>query len=430
MSKEKNIRPLKKIWDWAGSRELSVFIFITAITYSVIAYVFSLLVPPMWFKFFQTLLPLTVLYIAFFVNLLICEIKWLPVVFRRCRRPFPPEPEDLARFSGKMQFETRGDADRLKSYLSRRFYTVASHENEGKEIVHAYRGITAPVGNLLFHLSFFILLIGIFLSIYCRIDGKARVAEGTIFDGGKESYESLTSSPLAALPDVRFSVDTVSPSFWGNQLLFTDLRADLALNDGSKGSAWLSKPVKINGARVTIAGLGNAARYVLKDKEGNVLAEGMKLLNNFLPGSEDGFNIPGYPHRFQVAYYPDSVVKGDNVSNRSMNRINPVIGLRVYRGRFPVFTGPLKEGEYAEFDNLKLTFNEVRYWGDFKILKNPGFLWIWVAFAMMVSGLIWRFVFFKREVVVIEENGQYFLYCRSDLFPRLFEERMREICRD
>ena len=59
---------LKRAWDFLGSRGLSVFLFIAAITYSLIAYIFSLLVPQAWFELFQTLLPMLALYIAIFVN--------------------------------------------------------------------------------------------------------------------------------------------------------------------------------------------------------------------------------------------------------------------------------------------------------------------------------------------------------------------------
>lgn len=411
----------KKLWDWAGSRELSIFIFIAAITYSLVGYVFALLVSKSWFDIFQTLLPMTVLYVLFFINLLICEIKWIPVILRRCRKPEQPSLSQLNRF--RMSVENY--PDKVSSSLLKA-YNVNRYEEEGRKIIHACRGTYSPLGNLLFHVSYFFLLAGIFISLLFRFDGEVHVAEGTVFDGREKAYESLTLSPHASLPDIRFTLNSISPEFWGDQLLFTDLRADMTLADGKKNSAWLSSPVRIDGAKVSIAGIGYAFRYRLTDNNGRELTSGTELLNVFLPGLEEGFKVPGYPHRFLVAYYPDAVIKGESVSNRSMNRKNPVIGLRIYRGRLPVYSGLIKEGDTADFDNLKFTIEKVNYWGDFKVVKNPGFPWIWTAFAMMIVGLVWRFVFCRKEIVLVKGEEGVSVYCRSEFFPGLFERSLKE----
>lgn len=412
------------MWDLLGSRELSVFIFIVIMVYSVIAYIFSLLVQPLWFDKFQKLLPLMVLYAAFFINLLICEIKWLPVVFRRCRRPFPPGLADLGRFSGVARIEGAEGLERLKSNLSRRFYKMSEYNEGDKGMVYALRGIYSPLGNLLFHLSFFFLLSGIIAGILFRVDGQVFVVEGERFDGKQGSYENLSISPLGEIPKVEFTLDSVTPEFWGSRMLFTDLVADITYGDGLKGKSWLSKQLKIGGAGISMQGLGYAPHYILKDNSGRELHNGISRVNVFMPGSEDAFRIPGYPHKFLFSYFPDARIRGDKVSNLSMYRVDPIIGLTVYRGRLPVFSGWLKEGEEAEFDGMKISFPEVKYWGDFKILKNPGFLWIWIAFAMMITGLVWRFVFYRREVLIVEDGTACQVYCRSEFFPRLFESRM------
>lgn len=426
MSSEK-MPVLKRAWDLLGSRGLSVFLFITAITYSLIAYVFSLLVPQAWFELFQTLLPMLILYITFFINLLICEIKWLPVVIRRCRMPDLPGLADLKRFSTVVQSENAGGIDAVKNTLSRKLYKIREYEEGGKSVLYACRGLTSPIGNILFHFSFFFLLAGILVALLYRVDGKVFVVEGNRFDGRSESYEKLDLSSRASLPDVSFTLDSVVPEYWGDRLLFTGLRADMTLRDGSKESAWLSKQVDIAGAGVSINGLGYAFSYLLKDKNGKELAAGLSRLNLFMPGMEDTLTIPGYPHKFMLAYYPDARVDKGDVKNVSMNRKNPMIGLRVYRGRLPVFTGLLREREEVSFDGLKVSFPEVKYWGDFSIVKNPGFKFIWIAFAMMVIGLVWRFIFFRREVVIVQADDGIKIFLRSEMFPKLFEGRIREI---
>ena len=131
MSSE-NMTVFKRVWDLLGSRELSVLIFIAATTYSLISYVFSLLVTKTWFDSFQTLLPMLVLYIAFFVNLIICEIKWIPVVVRRCRHPELPKPDNLGRFGTPLNFEKTVDLNVLKQALSKGGYQMKGYEAEGE----------------------------------------------------------------------------------------------------------------------------------------------------------------------------------------------------------------------------------------------------------------------------------------------------------
>lgn len=416
------------MWDLLGSRELSLFIFIAVITYSLLSYVFSLLVPPTWFDSFQTLLPLLVLYVLFFVNLVICEIKWIPVVVRRCRYPELPKTDNLGRFGTPLNLEKTADLDVLKQALSKGGYKMKEYEAEGKTGLYYIRGLTSPIGNLVFHISFLFLLAGILVGMLYRTEGKFSVIVGSQFDGKVEAYDELSRSPLSELPDIRFTLDAITPRFWKGQLLFTDLRGDITLEDGSKGSSWLSQGIDIDGANVTVNGIGYAVRYILSDKEGRVLESGISSMPNlFMPGMEDTLRVPGYPHRFRVAYYPDARLKGDDISNLSMDRKNPMIGLRVYRGRLPVFTGLLREGEEAEFDNHIISFPGVKYRGDFKFVKDPGFVLIWTAFAMMIAGLAWRFLFCRKEILIIKDKGECTIYLKSEFFPRLFEIRIREM---
>ncbi|MDT8316481.1 MAG: cytochrome c biogenesis protein ResB [bacterium] len=418
----------KTVWDSLGSRDLSVFIFIMGLTYLFVGYIFSTIVPPGWFDSFQSLLPLLVMYTLFFINLVICEIKWIPVAIGRCRQLELPRPDNLKRFGKGIGLDESYSINSLKQSLSKSFFRIKEYEVEGKSVLFYIRGLTAPLGNIIFHISFLFLLAGILVGLLYRVEGSFSIIEGRGFDGTPGFYNDIKGSPLSELPYIKFTLDSIIPEFWEGELLFTDLRADLTMEDGSKGSSWLSEAIGIDGASVTVNGIGYAISYNLKDREGKELKSGtVSMPNLFAPGMEDTLTIPGYPHRFLVAYYPDAKINGSNISNLSMNRKNPVIGLRVYRGRLPVFTGLLREGEEAEFDNHYISFPEVKYRGDFKFVKDSGFYFIWIAFVMMISGLVWRFLFCRKEVLIIEDKGEYSIYLKSEYFPLLFEKRIREM---
>lgn len=434
----------KRAWDFLGSRDLSVFIFVMGLTYTLFLAIFGMAVPLPWVNNISKLLPFKVLYFLFFVNLIICEIKWIPVIVRRCRRPKCPETaEDLERLRHKITVSREPSAvSRLEKCLRWRGYkvqtldyrlqtidlgtesNVLSLRSSVPTLLYAYKGRFSPIGNLLFHFSFLFLLTGVGVSLLFRFEGSARVPEGFEFNGSRGEYSFFSASPLSSLPPLSFSLDKISPRFWKEKLLFTDLRADMSYPEG-RGSAWMSSPLKSGGARVTINSIGITPKYLLRDREGKELDAGYVNLAAFAPGTEDHFQVPGYPHQIFVSFYPDHEIRGDKVITRSMEMKNPAYSIRVFRGRLLVFSGLVRPEEEAAFEGLRLSFPEMRYWGEFKIIKDPGFVWIWTAFILFGVGLVWRLLFYRKEIVLVKEGTALLLYGNSDYYHKLFENELR-----
>lgn len=424
----------RRVWDFLGSREISVFIFIMGLTYTFFLIIFGLLVSTAWVNSISRLLPFKVLYLLFFLNLIICEIKWMPVIVRKCRRlKYPEATEDFQRFRHKIEVSGQGSGVRsLEGYLRWRGYKVQwpgetnspLPSSQSSLLLYAYKGRFSPIGNLLFHIAFLLLLFGVGVSVFFRFAGSARVTEGYPFSGSANEYGMISASPLTFPPDVSFSLSRLTSRFWKGELLFTDLRADVSY-PGGEGSAWLSSPLRINGARVTVNSIGITPMYLLKDNEGKELDRAFVNLAVFAPGTEDHFQIPGYPHQIFISFYPDYELKDGKAATRSMNVKNPVYYLRIFRGRLPVYSGLLKPGEEATFESLRLSFPEMKYWGEFRIVKDPGFIFIWGAFILFGIGLSWRLLFYRREVAIIIESSGVYLYGSSDYYPNLFGNKLR-----
>jgi len=437
-----------RFWDFLGSRNFSIFIFVMGLTYVLFLVVFSMVVPLPWVSNIAKLLPFKVLYLLFFVNLLICEIKWIPVIVRKCKKPsLPSNLEDLERFrhkiivsheklntcddlkNGKIFPESEFGTRRLIRYLRRRLFRVqVSEENGSLKLIHAYRGRLSPIGNLLFHGSFLFLFAGVILSMLFRFEGRVKVTEGYPFSGIPQAYQSISMAPFASAPSIPFFLEKIIPTFWRDQLLFTDLKADIKYNEGG-GSLRMSSPLMIDRTSITIHGIGLTPMYVLKNREGHELDVGYVNLGIFTPGSEDHFQIPGFPHEIFVSFYPDFAQEGNKFFNRSMNVKNPRYFVKVFRGRIPVFSGLLKPGEEAEFENLRISFPEFRYWGDFRIIKDPGLVFVWTAFILFGLGLVWRLLFYRREIAVVTGPEKFTIYGNSDYYPGLFENRLKMLKR-
>lgn len=409
----------EKLWDLLGSRELSVFIFVMACTYALVLIIFATAVPLPWVNNISRLLPFKVLYLLFFVNLIICEIRWLPAIIGKCRRARLPETtDDLQRFKYRIEVrDERAGVRRLEEYLRNRRYKVWTPAYQSGTVLYAHKGRFSPIGNLLFHSAFIFILLGGWIGFFSSFDSSTLLMEGEEF-----------LAPETTQPTVNFKVEKITPAYWGNKLLFTDLKADVKYpykGGIGAGAVRLSQSLSLGGSKVTLSGIGFAPRYLLRDKTGLDIGSGFVKMNIFPPGTEDHLQIPGYPHKISVSFYPDHEVKDGKVINRSMNPINPAYAVKVFRNKAVSYSGLLKSGEVAEYEGLRLSFPEFKYWGMFRIVKNSGFAFIWIAFVLFIGGLAWRFLFYKREVAIVREASALYLHGNSDYYHRLFEDRLK-----
>lgn len=416
-----NVVLKKRLWDFLGSRDLSVFIFVMGCTYALILVIFAAFIPTPWVNRIATLLPFKILYLLFLINLIICEIKWIPVILRRCKAPNVPETkEELERYRHKLEIkDLRRKTEDFIKYLRRKGYRLQTQDLSNQSsvsglqssvLLYAYKGRFSPFGNVMFHGGFLFLLLGIFVGIFGSSSASVMLMEG----------EGMENPPMR--------VEKVTPTYWGERLLFTDLKADVTYPyNGELRSrvVRLSQPLRLEGARVTIGGVGFSPMYLLRDKDGMELDRGYVRMNIFPPGTLDHFKIPGYPHQIFVSFYPDYEMKDGRLTSRSMNPVNPAYFIRVFRNRVPSYSGILKPGEEAYFEGLRLSFPEFKYWGQFKIVRNPGFIYIWIAFMLFITGLVWRLLLYRREFAVVQEGEALFLYGNSDYYHRLFEDRLR-----
>lgn len=430
-------RLFKRIWDFLGSRDLSVFIFVMGMTYFLVLIIFATVVPSPRVTAISKLLPYKVLYILFFINLIVCEIKWIPVIIRRCRKQKPPETaEEMERFRHRTEVGSQeSGVRRLEKYLRRKGYKVQGPgaRGQGSEVetssllLHAYRGRFSPLGSLLFHLSFLFFLIGVGMGILYRFDGSIRLAEGQEVSKSGVEYIDLEISEHLSLPKIYFKAEKVAAAFWGNKLLFTELKADISFG-GGKGTVRIGQPLKVDRWRkVTMAGIGITPHYILKDGAGRELKQGDVNLNIFAPGNIDAFQIPGTPYVAEVSFYPDFEDKAGKASSRSMNTVNPVYDLAVRKSGKRAYRGLLKPGEEAYFDGLSLSFPSFKYNGVFTVVYDGGFIFVWIGFILLAASLLWRLLLYRREIIVWQEGDKTFAAGRSDYYQNLFSSELRRI---
>ncbi|MDH4235216.1 MAG: cytochrome c biogenesis protein ResB, partial [Gallionella sp.] len=348
----------------------------------------------------------------------------------------PESAEKLARFgqaipAGEPGTGTGFRVRELGQYLKRRGYRVREGadgnnppgSSRGIMLLYACRGRFSPLGDLLFHAGFLLILFGAVTNVLTRFEGTAIIAERSPFTGSKKEYRmSKAASETVDLPEVNFDVEKISADFWNGKLFFTRLEAQL-LHSGGRDIAKLSSAAQIGNAAVTIAGYGYVPRYEFK-KQGGIFDDyGSVKLNIFSPGSEDYFYVTIYPHKIFVSFYPDYAEVDGKAVSKSMNPVNPAYALRIFRGRIPVYTGVIKQGEWAEYDGLSISFPSFVKSGDFRIVRNPGHPYIWASFILMGAGLVWRLLFYRKELALWQDDtGRTWLSGHGDYYPKLHAE--------
>ncbi len=245
----------------------------------------------------------------------------------------------------------------------------------------------AMLGSFVFHLAFFVVAIGFMTTLVARRESKVWVAEGEDFIGSDEQY---LAAPVAGR-ELRFKVEKITPEFWRDQLLFTQLAAELRMADGSVATTRINRPLWLGPATfLRLSGFGYAPRWELLDERGRSIDSAFSKLNVFPPGQRDQIRIPDYPHRIQVEVYPDHVLEDGAVLNRSNNLVNPGVVVEVSRGKLRLGEALLAPGKGYSFEGLTLHFPEIRYWGEFTVLVDPGAPVIFVGFALGLIGLVIR----------------------------------------
>ena len=66
-----------------------------------------------------------------------------------------------------------------------------------------------------------------------------------------------------------------------------------------------------------------------------------------------------------------------------MNLVHPGFHVHVVRGKVDLGQRVLKAGEEFEFEGLKLRFPEVHYWGEFRLVRDPGAPLLFLGFLVL-----------------------------------------------
>jgi hypothetical protein len=385
-----------------GSWRLSIVLMVLAALYYALLAIWASSSPPHVVQNIASLAPFSLLYALLLVNTVVCLWSRLDVLKHQlsARPSLDHTPPDWEHRTGP----TAG-AEAGTRAMRRLGYRPRPTADGGWWGV---RRRWSALGTYLFHGAFLLIAAGFLLSLLTRHEAKVWVAVGEEFSGRPEQFLSQSPPRMASagLPSGSFRATRITAEFWRDQLLFTQLGAELAMPGRREVTTRINDPIWWDWSSfLRLSGFGYAPRYEIVDRDGAVLDSAFVKLNVFPPGQRDFFKTGHYPHRFYVEILPDyAEVDGEPIT-RSLNLVRPAVQLRVLRGKVDLGSATLLAGRGFTFEGLTLRFPEVRYWGEFSIVRDPGMPVLFGGYLIGLVGLVLRLRGPRSEVGWRAEPG-------------------------
>jgi ResB-like family protein len=362
----------------------------------------------------------------FFLNLTLVMRQRIPLVWKRTESsPSKLEnPLTTQAYQFKLTMSLLAfTSENLPGLFSRAGY----HYYGSPERFYAVKNRFAPFATLLFHLSFFLILLAGVVSTYTKFVGYVDLGIGEAFHGEISRYKASPRMPrVGSPPEAGFVVENISPMVDSN--VATGLQVALRDDGGKLHVADINRPYKTGVTSFLVSDLGVAPLVVIKDGRGREL-DGAFFKLNVLKGKKDRFNLYGY--EAEAMFFPDHMVVNGIDESRSEAFRNPALRLEVRRNGVLVARKVLKTGESMDLAGNVLVVQQMPFWVRLLVVKQYGDWIAYSGFIIATFALFWRFLFYRREVIgALERNGDetlLHLACRSEFYKTTSIEELTRI---
>jgi len=284
------------------------------------------------------------IYLLLMISLVGCIVPRLRVYWRGMRARPPRTPRNLGRLPVSRSFtvddEPSAVLERARAVLRRRRFRVEVNASEdGVCSVAAERGYLREAGNLLFHVSVLVVLVGFAIGQLFGYKGGVITVVGQGFSNSLSQYDEFSPGSLfqpSNLPPLSFTVNDFHVHYLtsGPQAgQPTDFSAELDYQSApgqpvQKDRLTVNHPLQIDGSDVFLVGHGYAPRVTVRDGHGNIAYQGPVI---FLP-QDSSFES------FGVIKVPDAAPQQLGFEGLFL----PTYGFTMARGPFSRFPAALK----------------------------------------------------------------------------------------
>jgi cytochrome c biogenesis protein len=385
------------------------------------------------------------IYLLLMISLVGCIVPRLLVYWRGYRQQPPPAPRNLTRLPDHASYTTSEEPgvvlERAARHLTRRhrLATSAPASELGSAEdgwVSGERGQLREAGNLLFHLSVLVVLVGFGIGSLFGYKGGVILVVGNGFSNSLTQFDDFDPGSLFDAAKMEpfcftvhdFKVDWIQSG--PRQGMARGFQAPLTYRTSCSGdrSTWspersynlrVNHPLTIGGTQIFLIGHGYAPVITVRDGQGHKLYDGPTV---FLPESSnfESFGVvkasglkAGQDIGLEGLFYPTfALIDGDPVNVMGDDK-NPTLSLLAYVGDLGLNTGvpqSVYEMDKAGMRELKkpdgkmfrvdlqrhetiqlpdgagsVTFHGVKHWTRLQISRTPD---VWLTLLGVVLALI------------------------------------------
>ena len=339
------------------------------------------------------------IYILLFISLIGCVLPRTVEHFHAMRALPPATPKNLNRMEHHTTFA--GGAEYLteaESWLKKNRFRILKSEDS----ISAEKGYLRETGNLLFHLSLILILIGVSFGSLFGLQGEAIVNTGERFVNVPTSYDNLRLGKLTKESDISpftITVDKFLAEYDPKTNMPLDYTAWVTTSEDGKikkQTIKVNSPLTFGSTRVYLQANGYAPIVTVRDSQGDVAFQGPVT---FLP--QDGnlrsigaIKVPdadpevGFVSSFLPTYSRTENQGGVSIYPQLLNPrllfsvwsgdlgLNSGIPQSVYRidttGMKNLGLGSVAIGETFEYPGGTITLEGVTPWINLQIVEDRG----------------------------------------------------------
>jgi len=371
------------------------------------------------------------IYLLLFISLVGCV---LPRSFHYFKEIFKAPPEAPSILNTMESFQVSpASLERAEAWLKKNRFRISK---TGKSIA-AEKGYLRETGNLLFHLSLIVVLLGIAGSSVFGMRGEAIVNVGERFINTPTNYDNLTPGrffSLESLPTFTIRVDNFSASYDRKTTQALDYELKVTTKDSLDSSevnqiVKVNKPLTFGSTRVYLQANGYSPLVTVRDSAGIVKFEGPVP---FLPqdsnlSSIGAIKVPDMEPQigFVSSFFPTAArdeVRGGFSSFPEL--LDPRLLVSVWKGDLKMDDGvpqsiyridttdmeriglwALSIGESYSFEVGSITLNGVVPWVNLQVVRDPGKQYALIGSILAIVGLLISLFIRQRRIWVREVGG-------------------------
>jgi len=375
------------------------------------------------------------IYILLFISLIGCVLPRTFEHFKAAKALPPVTPKNLEKLEAHTAFAGQGEElARAERWLKKERFRLRIQDGS----ISAEKGYIRESGNLLFHLSLILILIGVSVGSLFGMRGDAIITTGERFINLATSYDSVSFGKLTN----ETSLNTFSirlNKFVGKYDPATNIPLDYSafvttIDEAGREKEQVIKvnsPLTFGTTRIYLQANGYSPFVTVRDEVGNVTFQGAVP---FLPQDSNlrsigSIKVPeaspqlGFVSSFVPTYQRDPKMGAVSVYPELLE---PKLLFSIWEGDLGLDTGipqsiykidttsmtrialdSLAPGESYSFKGGSITFEKVEPWINLQIVRDPGKSYSLIGGILALLGLLASLFGRRRRIwIKVSTNGQ------------------------